>query len=225
MDEAASPQGARVILALPLAAGLLLALVLGRDVRRLATLPLRGVPLFYVAIALQLVAFPLRFMPWQVGDGTAKVLWLVSYAILCVAAVVNARIAGVPIVAAGMVSNIAAVLANGGHMPALPQALRTAGKTYAVHYNSAASAHPNLSWLVDRWAVPGWLPVGNVYSAGDVVIALGVLCLVLGATRPGSTDRVARLRACAEISAPSTTSILPRPTTRSTPPPCSTSAR
>ena len=55
-------------------------------------------------------------------------LWLVSYAVLCAAACLNRRITGVPVIALGMVSNIVAVVANGGHMPALPQALRAAGQ-------------------------------------------------------------------------------------------------
>jgi Family of unknown function (DUF5317) len=117
-------------------------------------------------------------MPWHVSDGIGRALWLASYAVLCGAAVVNLHITGVPIVAAGMVSNILAVVANGGHMPALPQALRALGKTYVVHYNSAASPAPNLPWLVDRWAVPGWLPIGNVFSIGDVAIAIGAVVLI-----------------------------------------------
>jgi len=63
-------------------------------------------------------------------------------------------------------------------MPALPSALHAAHKSYHVHYNSAASASPHLAWLVDRWAVPRWLHVGNVFSVGDVVIAVGAMILV-----------------------------------------------
>jgi len=38
---------------------------------------------------------------------------------------------------------------------------------------------PSLPWLVDRWAAPDWLPFANVFSAGDVVIALGAFVIVL----------------------------------------------
>ncbi len=167
-----------MILVLPVALGLVLALAFGGDPRLLTTLELRRPELFYVAVALQLVAFPLAFMPWHVSDGVSRGLWLASYAVLCSAALLNLKIAGVPIVAAGMLSNILAVVMNGGHMPALPSALRALGKTYIVHFNSAAKASPSLPWLVDRWAVPAWLPVGNVYSVGDVVIAVGAVVVI-----------------------------------------------
>ena len=39
--------------------------------------------------------------------------------------------------------------------------------------NSTASSDPSLPWLVDRWAAPDWLPLANVFSVGDVVIAVG----------------------------------------------------
>jgi hypothetical protein len=170
-----------MVLGLPVVLAIAAALVFGGDLRRLSGLRLRRIELFYVAIAVQLVAFPFAFMPWRVSDAVARALWLASYAALCCGAVANLRITGVPIIGAGMAANIIAVVANGGHMPALPRALHDAGKSYVVQYNSAASATPHVSWLVDRWAVPDWLPVGNVFSVGDVVIAIGVMVLVFSA--------------------------------------------
>jgi hypothetical protein len=43
-----------------------------------------------------------------------------------------------------------------------------------------------VSWLVDRWAVPSWIPWGNVFSVGDVLIAVGGLVFVLAATGVGA---------------------------------------
>ena len=64
-----------------------------------------------------------------------------------------------------------AILANGGHMPALPAAMRAAGLTYTgVQNNSVAEATPRLAWLVDRFAAPHWLPIANIYSLGDMLI-------------------------------------------------------
>jgi Family of unknown function (DUF5317) len=75
------------------------------------------------------------------------------------------------------------VVANAGHMPALPQALSDAGIHSRLHNNSVALTHPHLGWLVDRWATPAWIPLGNVYSVGDVVLALGAVVLVLSAMK------------------------------------------
>ncbi len=121
-------------------------------------------------------------------DRAAVVLWLVSYGLFIVGVAVNAGLPGIPLVAVGMVSNLAAILTNGGHMPALPSALHAAGHHFVQSRNSAMLSHPNLSWLVDRWAVPAWVPYGNVFSAGDVLIAAGGFVFALAAT--GALDRL-----------------------------------
>jgi hypothetical protein len=44
------------------------------------------------------------------------------------------------------------------------------------------AASPHFSWFVDRWALPSWVPLGNVFSVGDVLIAAGGFVFVLVAT-------------------------------------------
>src|SRR5262249_52391308 len=94
--------GRLMVLALPIVIGVALALVCGGRLGGLATMKLRHVELFYVAIAIQVVAFPASFLPWEMSDGVARVLWLLSYGVLCVAALINFRVTGVLVVAAGM---------------------------------------------------------------------------------------------------------------------------
>ncbi len=181
-----------MVLALPVVAGIMLALLARGDIRRLASLRFRRIELFYVAMAMQVLAFPFTFLPWHTSDGVARALWLVSYGLLVCGAFVNRKVTGVPVIAAGMVVNIAAVVANGGHMPALPSALRAAGLGLHAHFNSEVSATPHLPWLVDRWAVPRFVHAGNVFSVGDVVIALGAIVLVftaMGARLPALPRR------------------------------------
>lgn len=156
-----------------------LGLVLGGRVGNLAELRLRASWLFFVAIALQVVAFPAAFLPWRTDAGVASLLWLTSYAFLIVAAFLNRRIMGIPIVALGMCMNVAAIVANGGTMPVSPSAMHDAGRTAVTQANSTAVADPRLEWLVDRWAAPDWIPLANVYSIGDVVIAAGAVVVVL----------------------------------------------
>lgn len=187
-------------LVLPLLLGLAVAPLLGGRWQLLGRIRLRAVPLFYAAIALQLVAFPVRRMPWRTPDRVAVALWLVSFGLFAVVLLLNARLPGVPLVAAGLISNVAAVVANGGHMPALPSALRAAGLAFTVSRNSAATAAPHLSWLVDRWAAPSWIPWANVFSVGDVAIAAGGLVFALGVTEAGRAWRRPDLRAAARRS-------------------------
>jgi hypothetical protein len=93
----------------------------------------------------------------------------------------NRHITGVPIIAAGMLLNVVAIAANGGTMPVLPGAMLDAGRTAEVVNNSTSASTPTLPWLVDRWAAPDWIPLANVFSVGDVVIAAGAFVLVLAA--------------------------------------------
>jgi len=169
-------------LAFPLIGGLFLAPLIGGRWSALAKLRLRAVWLFYVAIAMQLVAFPVKVMPWHTSDRIGVVLWLISYGLFAAAIAGNFRIPGIPLIAAGLISNLSAILANGGHMPALPSALRGAGLHFTKSRNSAELASPHLAWLVDRWAAPSWIPWANVFSVGDILIATGGLLFALGAT-------------------------------------------
>jgi hypothetical protein len=56
-----------------------------------------------------------------------------------------------------------------------------------IYSNSAVVASPNLPWLIDRFALPRWLPFSNVISVGDVLLAVGVFVLLVVVMRRGRT--------------------------------------
>lgn len=174
-----------MVLVFAILVGMVLGLLLGGRPGRLADLELRGMPLFAAAIALQVLAFPSAAMPWEVSDDVATALWLGTYGLLIAIVVLNRRVTGFWIAGLGMASNLVAILANGGHMPALSSALRGAGVTFdGVEMNSVADDHPNLPWLVDRWAAPDWVWGANVYSVGDVLLFVGGVVIVVAAMGP-----------------------------------------
>jgi hypothetical protein len=157
---------------------------LGGRLSNLGRLELHGVRLLYGAVALQLVAFPSGLLPWETNDLLARLIWLASYCLLAAAAYLNRSIRGVTGITAGMTLNLTAILANGGHMPTTLAALAAAHKTYHVHNNSVSLAQPHLAALVDKWAAPGWLPLANVYSVGDITIAVGLFVAIVSAMGP-----------------------------------------
>jgi uncharacterized protein DUF5317 len=132
-------------LALPLVAGLLIAPLLGGRWSMLADVRLRLVTAFSVAIALQVVAFPASALPWHTSDRLGVILWLCSYAVFALAAGANLRAPGMVLVVVGMCSNLVAILTNGGHMPALPSALRAAGLHFETSRNSTVAASPHVA--------------------------------------------------------------------------------
>ena len=98
---------------------------------------------------------------------------------------------GFGLLALGMLSNLTAIVANGGHMPALPSAMIDAGVAYdGVHLNSIGDPDPNVAWLVDRWGAPEWVPWANVYSVGDVLLAAGAIIVIVAGD--GRADPAAR---------------------------------
>jgi hypothetical protein len=143
----------------------------------LADLPLRRSGLAVAAIGIQVVVISL--LP---GGAHAfhTTLHIGSYVLLGAFAWSNRRIAGVPIIAVGGLSNFAAIVANGGVMPADRDAIASlAHKTAKGDFaNSQVLAHPKLQFLGDVFATPASWPVHNVFSIGDLVLFAGVAVLV-----------------------------------------------
>lgn len=154
-------------------AGLAVGRLLGGQVGRLADLDLRLPWVAIAALAVQVVLF----LP-SVGDALGPIApwaYAASTAAILVVLLVNVRIPGIAIVAAGAACNLAAIAANGGYMPVSPDALAALGWTETRGYsNSAAVAEPALGPLTDVFALPAWLPFANVFSVGDVLIAAGL---------------------------------------------------
>jgi uncharacterized protein DUF5317 len=100
---------------------------------------------------------------------------LVSYGFGAVFLAANRRFPGIWLIALGASLNLLAIAANGGVMPADPDALRLAGwpVTSSDFENSTALEHPKLAFLGDVFAIPKIVPLANVFSVGDVLIMLG----------------------------------------------------
>ncbi len=163
-------------------AGLVVGLLLGGRIGRLADLDLRLPWVAIAALAIQVVLF----VP-AIGDALGPVApWVYAASTAAIVAVllVNVRIAGIAIVAAGAACNLVAIVANGGYMPVSPAALAALGWAEAHGYsNSAAVADPALGPLTDVYAMPPWLPFANVFSIGDVLIAAGLAVTIALAMR------------------------------------------
>jgi hypothetical protein len=165
-----------------LAIGLALGVALGGRPAGLATLRFRWSALMLAGLLVQVALFSepvtARIGAW------GPPIYVASTAGVLAAVVANASIPGMAIVAAGAVSNLAAIVANGGYMPAARSALIALGKSDATTYsNSATLEHPALEPLTDIFAMPAWLPFANVFSVGDILIAAGVATTIVVAMR------------------------------------------
>lgn len=154
------------ILTVPLSGGRLV---------QLAYFPLRWLAAPVVALALQVVVVTIA------PDGNQELhaaVHMGTYFLLGLFLFGNRRLPGAPLISAGALTNVLAIVANGGVMPASATAQRLAGLVLRGHgfENSAALIHPHLLWLGDVIPVPGPLP--NVLSIGDCMIFIGMLVLL-----------------------------------------------
>jgi len=167
--------------------GLAAGTVLGGRWGALGSISFRWAPLILAGFLAQIVLFS-EAVASRIGDA-GPALYVVSTLMVGVAVVRNLGIPGVPLIVLGAISNMAAILANGGFMPAAPGALAALGKAAPTIYsNSAVVAQPALEALTDQFALPRWLPLANVFSVGDVLIGAGVVVLLV-ATMVGGRPR------------------------------------
>ena len=120
----------------------------------------------------------------QLAGGLGPALYVLSTLAVFAAVLRNLRLPGMAIVAIGALSNLAAIAANGGFMPASAAALAAAGLDGAGdHTNSVVLDHPALQPLTDIFAIPATWPMANVFSVGDVLIGAGIVWVIAAAMR------------------------------------------
>jgi hypothetical protein len=165
------PEGNAVILVVLLALAIAAVPLAGGRLGALLELRLRAVWLLALAFAIQVA---LALLPGETTD-LRLALHATTYPMGLVFVWVNRDVPGLWLIAAGALANGIAIIANGGVMPTTEAALRTAGLQVhpAVFANSAALAEPRLLFLGDVFATPSFLPFANVFSLGDVLIAVG----------------------------------------------------
>ncbi len=173
-----------ILYAVPI--GLVAGFLLGGRLDRLASVRFR---LGWLAVAALLVQLAL-FSPAADGLSTEVIrgAYLGSIALVGAVILANIRLPGVPLIVLGGAANLAAILANGGAMPASPGALAALGIEVSGNSASVVVERPALEPLTDLFAMPAWLPLANVFSVGDVLIGLGVAISITAAMRREAAD-------------------------------------
>lgn len=171
--------------------GILLGYALRGRVSHLASLKLRALWLVLASLVIQFLIFPL-FTPEPIIPFGTAVLHAVSYVLVFVWLVLNVRVRAISAIGGGAALNMVVVLANGGFMPASVAALRWAGLTGAAEILGRGEAYGNLvrmdattrlNFLGDAIPLPHWIPFATAISAGDVLIAAGLVWLIVRGMR------------------------------------------
>jgi hypothetical protein len=136
--------------------------------------------LVVAALALQLIAF--SPVGSHLAAGWVIALHLASYGGLITFAAINLRSPGVVVASLGLVCNALVIAVNGGYMPARRAALATAGVLYSgdsAANSRLADGSTRFAFLGDVFALPKGVPLANVFSIGDVLIAAGLALLII----------------------------------------------
>jgi hypothetical protein len=173
-----------ILYAIPV--GIVAGYVLGGRLDRLGTIRFRWAPLALLGLAVQIALFsdPLAGV---VGDAGPPI-YVASAGLVLLAVLRNLDIAGLPIVALGAASNFLAIVANGGSMPAHPDAVAVIGGV-SPDSNSTVTTDPVLGPLTDIFALPAWVPFANVFSVGDVLLGIGIAVTIAIGMRTGAPAR------------------------------------
>jgi len=180
-----------VILVIAVAISLVIAIVRGGRLGRLADLGIERAWLVLAAVALQ---YPLVYIhvggQRVLGLPMAGVLMAASWVVLAVALWVNRRLPGMALIGCGMVLNLLVMSANGGWMPITPEAVSRLNATSKVVMVGATArmwgaknivlprADTRLWWLSDVFVLPPPFPMRVAFSPGDVLIAAGLFWLL-----------------------------------------------
>lgn len=119
-----------------------------------------------------------------IPDWLAGLSIITSQLFLLIFALLNRYLPGMWILIAGLVMNMAVIIANGGFMPIDPNtAERIVGAERVASLELGSrigykdillpASETRLEWLSDRFLPPVWSPYQVAFSMGDVLIALG----------------------------------------------------
>lgn len=168
--------------------GVLLGFAFGGRLANLASIEFRWPWLAIAGFAVQVALFSSAVRD-SIG-AAGPPIYVASTGAVLIAVLRNVRLPGLALVAVGAASNLAAIVANGGVMPTTPAAQAAAGVAIEQGFtNSVVVANPGLQPLTDIYALPAWVPFANVFSIGDVLIALGVVLVLVMGMRSAPTAR------------------------------------
>ena len=175
-----------VLLAIPI--GVALGFLIGGRLERLQEIRFAWAWLAVGGLAVQVVLFSTP-VARSFGAGVGEAIYVGSTGAVLIAVWRNLAVPGLALVALGAISNLAAIVANVGVMPTTPEALATAGLDVEDGFsNRAVLEDPALAPLTDIFAIPAGLPFANVFSIGDVLIALGIVVTIAIGMRRGDPD-------------------------------------
>jgi hypothetical protein len=175
-----------VLLLYAIVAGLILGRLAGGRLRNLERLRFVWWQLAVGGLAVQAVLFA-RPVAERVGS-EGPLIYVLSTLAVMAALLRNLTRPGLVVIAVGASLNLIAVLANGGAMPSAPEAWLALNGVAALpvsHFSNSVliGSDTLVPFLGDIFVWPRPLPLANVFSIGDAIIAVGAVVFLVDAMR------------------------------------------
>jgi len=169
-----------------IAAALVIAVVIGGDVRRLSQLRIQHIELLLAAFAVKVAVALLGIAHSQIAVTVARPLNVVGAVLLLAVVWFNRRIPGAVLFGAGLTLNLIVIVAFGGRMPVLlprdadpnsPILALLRGGLDPLH---VALEHPQGLWFIgDIFTIPSIGGHSSLVSIGDLLMAAGIAWLII----------------------------------------------
>jgi hypothetical protein len=169
-----------------IAASLVIAVLIGGDVRRLSQIKIRHLELLLAAFAVKAAVAILGTTHSQAAVTVARPLNVIGAVLLLAVVWFNRRIPGALLFGAGLTLNLMVIVTFGGRMPVLlphdvdpnsPALVMLKGGLDPLH---VALSHPQGLWFIgDVFTIPGIGGHSSLVSIGDLLMAAGVAWLII----------------------------------------------
>jgi len=174
-----------------IAAALVIAVVIGGDVRRLSQLRIHHIELLLAAFAAKVSVALLGTTHAAAAVNAARPLNVIGAALLLAVVWLNRRIPGAFLFGAGLTLNLIVILTFGGRMPVLiprnidPNSAVLATLKGGLDPLHVALQHPQGLWFIgDVFAIPGIGGHSSLVSIGDLLMAAGIAWLIIRCSQP-----------------------------------------
>ena len=169
-----------------IAAALVIAVLIGGDVRRLSQIKIRHLELLLAAFAVKVAVAILGTTHSPVAVSVARPLNVIGALLLLAVVWFNRRIPGALLFGAGLSLNLIVIVGFGGRMPVLlPTDADPNSPVLALLRGGLDPLHvvltqPQGLWFIgDIFAIPGLGGHSSLVSIGDLLMAAGVAWLII----------------------------------------------
>jgi hypothetical protein len=176
-----------------IAAALVIAVLIGGDVRRLSQIKIHHLELLVAAFAVKVAVAILGTTHSQTAVTVARPLNVIGAILLLAVVWFNRRIPGALLFGAGLSLNLIVIVTFGGRMPVLlphevdpnsPVLALLRGGLDPLH---VPLAHPQGLWFMgDIFAIPGLGGHASLVSIGDLLMAAGIAWLIIRCSQRAS---------------------------------------